>query len=72
VRDEVAFSLGSACSTNKAEPSHVLVALGLDRKTTTETVRCSFSSDQTLEEVEKAAAIIGGAANALSAYSLSA
>ena len=72
VRDEVAFSLGSACATNKAEPSHVLLALGLDRKATTETVRLSFSSDQTPAEVEKAAAIIASAAKALSAYSLSA
>lgn len=70
VRDEVAFSLGSACSTNKAEPSHVLTALGVDKKLIAETIRCSFSSEQTLEEIEDAAAAIGRAARALAGYSL--
>ena len=72
VRDKVAFSLGSACATNKSEPSHVLMALGVEKKAISETIRCSFSSEQTLDEVERAATIIAGAANALSAYSLSA
>ena len=70
VRDEVAFSLGSACATNKSEPSHVLMALGLDKKIIAETIRCSFSSEQTLDEVEKAAVAIGAAAQALAGYSL--
>ncbi len=72
VRDEVAFSLGSACATNKAEPSHVLTALGLDKPAIAETIRCSFSHEQSIQEVEKAATIIAAAAKALSAYSASA
>lgn len=72
VRDEVAFSLGSACSTNKSEPSHVLVALGLDRRVITETIRISFSPEQPVDEVERAAAILAGAARSLSSYSVSA
>lgn len=71
VREEVAFSLGSACATNKSEPSHVLLALGLDKKIIAETIRCSFSSEQTLDEVERAAAAIGAASQALAGYSLS-
>jgi cysteine desulfurase len=71
VRNDVAFSLGSACATNKAEPSHVLTALGIDKKAITETIRCSFSSEQTFEEVEKAATAIGEAARALAGYSVS-
>jgi cysteine desulfurase len=70
VRDDVAFSLGSACATNKSEPSHVLMALAIDKKVIAETIRCSFSSEQTPEEVEKAAAAIGSAAKALAGYSL--
>jgi cysteine desulfurase len=72
VRDEVAFSLGSACATNKAEPSHVLLALGMDKRTISETVRVSFSAEQSTEEVRRAALIIARAAYGLSAYSVSA
>lgn len=71
VRDDVAFSLGSACATNKSEPSHVLVALGLDRRAIAETFRISFAWDQSLDDVQHAAAIISEAARTLSAYSLS-
>ena len=71
-REKMAFSLGSACATNKSEPSHVFIALGVEKKAISETIRCSFSSEQTLDELEGAATIIAGAANALSAYSLSA
>lgn len=69
VHDNVAFSLGSACATNKVEPSHVLVALGLDKQQIAETIRCSFSVEQDPEEVERAAVAIGTAARALAEYS---
>lgn len=72
LRDEVAFSLGSACATNKAEPSHVLVALGADKKAIAETVRLSFSHEQTIDEIDSAARLIAGAARELAPYSLSA
>lgn len=70
VREGVAFSLGSACATNKAEPSHVLVALGLDKRSVAETFRISFSPDQTMEEVGAAAMLLANAAQALSGYSV--
>jgi cysteine desulfurase len=72
VRDDVAFSLGSACATNKAEPSHVLTALGIEKRAIAETIRCSFSSEQTFDEIEKAALTIARAVNGLSEYSLTA
>jgi cysteine desulfurase len=72
VRDDVAFSLGSACATNKSEPSHVLLALGLDKHTIAETVRISFAADQAIEDVERAARIVAEAACSLAGYSLSA
>ena len=72
VRDDVAFSLGSACATNKAEPSHVLLALGIEKRTISETIRISFSAEQSVEEVRRAASLIATAVRALSGYSLSA
>ena len=72
LRDDVAFSLGSACATNKAEPSHVLLALGMDKKAISETVRFSFAHDQSIAEVEGAARLISKAAHDLAPYSLSA
>jgi cysteine desulfurase len=71
-RDDVAFSLGSACATNKSEPSHVLTALGLDKRAIAETIRISFAADQPVEEIERAASILAEAARSLSSYSLSA
>jgi cysteine desulfurase len=70
VRDDVAFSLGSACATNKAEPSHVLLALGLDKRAITETFRISFAPDQTMDQVGMAATILANAALNLSGYSV--
>jgi cysteine desulfurase len=72
VRDEVAFSLGSACATNKTEPSHVLLALGLEKRPIAETIRVSFSAEQTTSEVVAAAGIIAAAAESLSGYSIQA
>jgi cysteine desulfurase len=72
VKEKLAFSLGSACATNKAEPSHVLLALGIDKRSIAETVRISFSADQSADEVREAAIVIAGAASTLSGYSLSA
>jgi cysteine desulfurase len=72
IREDLAFSLGSACSTNKAEPSHVLLAMGLDKRAIAETVRISFSAEQTVEEIVRAADIIARACRKLSEYSLSA
>jgi cysteine desulfurase len=69
-RDDLAFSLGSACATNKAEPSHVLLALGVDKKLIAQTIRISLSHEQSVDEVEAGAALIATAAQQLRGYSL--
>jgi cysteine desulfurase len=72
VREDISFSLGSACATNKAEPSHVLLAMGFDKRATSEVIRVSFSPEQSRTEVEQAATIIAAATRELRSYSATA
>jgi cysteine desulfurase len=39
LKDKLSFSTGSACSTTKVEPSHVLKAIGLSDDETFQTIR---------------------------------
>lgn len=48
----IAVSTGSACSSGSIEPSHVLLALGVDPHTALGSVRFSFGRDNTLTDVE--------------------
>jgi cysteine desulfurase len=50
----VAVSSGSACTSGSVQPSHVLLAMGRDTKTTQTTVRFSFGKFTTIEEVKRA------------------
>lgn len=50
----VLVSAGSACTSGALEPSHVLTALGLDRKTASTAVRFSLGADTTHEDVDYA------------------
>jgi cysteine desulfurase len=68
-RNDVCFSLGSACATGKSEPSHVLLAMGLSEDDANETIRCSFSHETTPTEASLAASLICERANALRAFS---
>lgn len=43
--NKYSVSQGSACASGSLEPSHVLLALSLDRETAANTLRISFSSD---------------------------
>jgi len=59
---EVAFSAGSACASGSGRPSHVLAALGLDRKAAASSIRLGFGRYTTEEELEAALALINQAA----------
>ena len=50
----VQASAGSACTSGALEPSHVLAALGLPRKTASAAVRFSMGKDTTADDVDYA------------------
>ena len=47
----ICASSGSACSSASLEPSHVLIAQGIDPKLAVSSIRFSFSNDNTLEDI---------------------
>lgn len=51
----IALSTGSACSTEKPAPSHVLTALGLDKKQIECSIRTGLGRMTTIQEVDDAA-----------------
>lgn len=48
----IAVSTGSACTSGAIEPSHVLLALGMDPRTALGSVRFSFGRDNTMGDVD--------------------
>lgn len=50
---QFAFSLGSACTSEKIETSHVLKAIGLNKKEVEHSFRISIGTNTTLEEIEE-------------------
>lgn len=58
---------GSACSSGSLEPSHVLSAMGIDRRVADGAVRFSLSHETTGDEIERAVAIVERVANRLAA-----
>jgi len=55
---EVMISTGSACSSRKKEPSHVLLAMGKTTEEANSTIRVSFGKDVTIDECKEAARVI--------------
>ena len=54
VASEVAISTGAACSTGSPDPSHVLIALGIDPELAATAVRISLGRFTTDDEVNAA------------------
>lgn len=51
----VEASAGSACTTGNAEPSHVLLAMGLDEESARASLRLTVGRGNNMEEMERAA-----------------
>ncbi len=53
--DKVGFAVasGSACSSASSEPSHVLLAMGVDADVARGAIRLSFSTNNTVEQVDE-------------------
>jgi cysteine desulfurase len=54
----VAVSAGSSCSSGATEPSHVLLAMGLDRAEATSGIRFSLGPTSTDNDVDRALAAV--------------
>lgn len=52
-RDDIAVSSGSACSAGHTEPSHVLLAMGIDELTARGAIRISVGKDTTKADIER-------------------
>ena len=55
----IAVSSGSACTSGKMEPSHVLKAMGVADELALSSVRVSFGKDNTIADVEKLLQALG-------------
>jgi cysteine desulfurase len=58
---EVLFSAGSACASGSGRPSHVLRAIGLTDGQAKSSIRLGWGRYTTLDEIERAAALINAA-----------
>lgn len=65
---DVYVSTGSACSSHKPQPSHVLSAMGLGKKEIEGAIRISFDAETTEEEVLEASRIIACEAENIRRY----
>ena len=58
-REAIAVSSGSACDSGKGEPSHVLIAMGIEEQVARGAIRVSFGKDNTVEEVDQFLQVLG-------------
>ena len=54
----IAVSSGSACSSGSLEPSHVLLALGVEEALAHGSIRFSFGKHNTVEEIDYAVDVL--------------
>jgi cysteine desulfurase len=59
-RKGFAVASGSACSSDSTEPSHVLLAMGIEEDLARGAVRVSLGKDNTLEQIEAFLAALEG------------
>ena len=62
---KIAASSGSACTSSSLDPSHVLLAIGLDPETAHGSLRISLNEDNTEEEIKKIVIAITNSVNKL-------
>lgn len=67
-KHEIYVSTGSACSSHKPQPSHVLLAMGVEQKAVDGAIRISFSQNTTLDEIRTAAEIIAEEVSVIRRY----
>ncbi len=67
LRERIAFSTGSACTSTALEPSHVLLAIGADPARARGAVRFGLGPATTAAEIAEAAEAVGAAVRSLRA-----
>lgn len=65
VKDRVSISSGSACTSARLEPSHVLLAIGLSEAEAEQSVRIGLGRWTTAEDVDTAADVLATAVSSL-------
>lgn len=65
----ICVSAGSACRSHESEPSHVLLAMGIDPEDARNSVRFSFSKMNTEDEIREAAWTVAESVSTLYAQS---
>lgn len=65
----IAASSGSACASGSLEPSHVLLAIGLDAEDAHSSIRFTLSEATTQEEIDTVLGVLPGIVNKLRAIS---
>lgn len=65
---DICVSAGSACSSNKPEPSHVLAAMGYDKKRIEETIRVSTGAFTKEKDIDTFLEVLTHEASALARF----
>ena len=65
LKDKLSFSTGSACTTTKVKPSHVIIALGYDEERAYSSIRLGLGRFTTEEDITKTIDVITKAVTTL-------